>query len=425
VSGWPTRRLKFLATINSDKLNDSTPADFAFRYIDISTVGRGRLTAEPEVLRFGDAPSRARRRVQPGDTIVSTVRTYLRAVWPVIPPTEDLVVSTAFAVLSPGDAVHPPYLGWCAQSDPFIEEVVARSTGVSYPAINPADLGDLEIPMPPLPAQRAVAAFLDKETVVIDSLVRKRQETLRLLAERRRATINREVMGFASIEPRRGTSIPWLSEIPASWEVRRLKFAATLQTGITLGKRYASDVPLVRRPYLRVANVQDGYLALDEITQIEIPAVDVPRYELKRGDVLVTEGGDYDKLGRGYVWGGEIQGCLHQNHVFAVRPIPELLEPVFLAHLMTSAHGRAYFTSTGQQTTNLASTNSTVLMDLPVPLPPLEDQRAILARLEPALRSIDRLTEMINSQVELLIERRRALITAAVMGVIDVQQVAA
>lgn len=412
--------MKFLAAINEHKLPETTPPDREFRYIDISGVGRGRLVREPEVIRFGDAPSRARRRVRPGDTIVSTVRTYLRAVWPVTPPTDDLVVSTGFAVLSPGPDLHGAFLGWCAQSDPFIEEVVARSTGVSYPAINPSDLGNLEVPIPPLATQRAISALLDRETAILDALVVKRQTMLRLLAERRRAAINREVLGLAAGSGRRTTTIPWLAEVPVSWQVRRLKFAADLQTGITLGKRYAPEVPLTRRPYLRVANVQDGYLALDEVTKIEIPAAEIRRYELKTGDVLVTEGGDFDKLGRGYVWNGEIAGCLHQNHVFAIRPRRDILEPVFLAHIMTSAHGRAYFTSTGQQTTNLASTNSTVLMDLPVPLPPLEDQRSILSRLEPALNSIDRLAERVVAQIDQLVERRRALITAAVSGRIDV-----
>lgn len=423
---WPTRRLKFVAAINRDKLPETTAPDFEFRYVDISMVGRGVLNAEPELLRFLDSPSRARRRVSPGDTIVSTVRTYLRAVWPVEPPTEDLVVSTGFAVLSPGPALDHGFLAWCAQSDAFIEEVVARSVGVSYPAINPSEMGNLRLPLPPLDAQRRITSHLDQETARIDGLLQMRQTMLRLLAERRHALINRGVLdGFDGECERKATSIPWLDSIPAHWHVRRLKFAATLQTGITLGKKYPPTTEMARRPYLRVANVQDGYLALDDITEIDIPAAQVRRYELRDGDVLVTEGGDFDKLGRGFTWHDEIPGCLHQNHVFAVRPIPELLEPAFLSYIMASAHGRAYFTSTAQQTTNLASTNSTVLMNLPLVLPPIEEQREILVQLQGALSSIDRLTSRLVAQVDLLVERRRAVITSAIESNLDLESIGA
>ena len=135
-------------------------------------------------MRFGDAPSRARRRVQPGDTIISTVRTYLRAVWPVVGATDDLVVSTGFVVLSPRPGLDARFLGWLAQSDLVIEEVVARSVGVSYPAINGLDVGELAVPVPSLHAQRAIAAYLDAETAAIDALLTARRHMLELLEER-------------------------------------------------------------------------------------------------------------------------------------------------------------------------------------------------------------------------------------------------
>jgi type I restriction enzyme S subunit len=153
------------------------------------------------------------------------------------------------------------------------------------------------------------------------------------------------------------SGVEWLGEIPVHWEVKPLKTASRLQTGLTLGKKY-EDSNLTKRPYLRVANVQDGYLALDDITEVELPAQDVAHYELRDGDVLMTEGGDFDKLGRGYVWEGQIAGCLHQNHIFAVRPRHGILNPRFLALVMSSAYGRAYFTATSMQSTNLASTNT-------------------------------------------------------------------
>lgn len=210
----------------------------------------------------------------------------------------------------------------------------------------------------------------------------------------------------------------WLAELPSHWRLKRLKHVATIQTGLTLGKDYAGR-QTIARPYLRVANVQDGYLDLDTITQVSVPAEDVERHELRTGDVLMTEGGDFDKLGRGYVWDGQIEGCLHQNHIFAVRPNRQVLEPHFLAALMTSAHGKNYFTTTSQQTTNLASTNSTKLKNFPLPLPCAEEQRLILGFLGRETVKIDALLAKKERLIELLQEKRTALINHAVTRGLD------
>ena len=217
------------------------------------------------------------------------------------------------------------------------------------------------------------------------------------------------------------SGICWVGEIPNHWTSVRLKRLAKIQTGVTLGKKYGDDCELVNKPYLRVANVQDGYLDLEEITTIDVPPADVPRYTLQSGDVLMTEGGDFDKLGRGYVWGDQISGCLHQNHVFAVRPESSQLRSHFLAALMTSAHGKNYFTSTSQQTTNLASTNSTKIGDLPVLLPPVPEQDRILAFLDRKTAQIDTMIAKKQRLIELLSEKRQALISHAVTKGLDPQ----
>jgi type I restriction enzyme, S subunit len=193
-----------------------------------------------------------------------------------------------------------------------------------------------------------------------------------------------------------------------------------LQTGITLGKKY--DLPaLEARPYLRVANVQDGYLDLRDVATIELPQPDARRYELLPGDVLMTEGGDFDKLGRGYIWEGQIAGCLHRNHIFVVRPVPTLLNAHFLSAVMASGYGRAFFTATSKQTTNLASTNGTTLGNFPVPLPPRHEQDQILRFVDTGSGRVDRLVQKISNAIDRLKELRTALISAAVTGKIDVQ----
>jgi type I restriction enzyme S subunit len=218
------------------------------------------------------------------------------------------------------------------------------------------------------------------------------------------------------------SGIEWLGEVPAHWEVTRLKFAATVQTGIAKGKDN-SGKNTITVPYLRVANVQDGYLALEDIATIEIPIEDLARYRLQSGDVLMNEGGDYDKLGRGHVWYGEIADCIHQNHVFAVRPHEIASE--WLNAITGSGYAQFYFMTRSKQSTNLASISSSNIMELPVLLPPEQEQQDLLAYLEQESERYDALATEAQYAIDLLKERRSALISAAVTGKIDVRGLAA
>lgn len=166
-----------------------------------------------------------------------------------------------------------------------------------------------------------------------------------------------------------------MSKLPKDWKIKELSEVATIQTGLAKGKNNLKNP--VSLPYLRVANVQDGYFDLSEIKTIEASSAEVERYRLKPNDVLLTEGGDFDKLGRGHIWRGQIDPCLHQNHIFVVRPNPQILKPEFLTALTASHYGRTYFLSCSKQTTNLASVNSTQLKQFPVLLPPMREQEEI------------------------------------------------
>lgn len=215
------------------------------------------------------------------------------------------------------------------------------------------------------------------------------------------------------------TGVSWLGEIPAHWEFKPLKRVAEIQSGLTLGKTYTGNVK--DYPYLRVANVQDGYFDLNDIATVSIPEEMAEAYYLRRGDVLVTEGGDPDKLGRGFVWMGQIENCLHQNHVFAVRPSAKVLNPYYLALLSQSAYGRNYFMYTAKQTTNLASTNSTTLKQFALPLPPIGEQATIVSHLEEQSRRINEAIARIEREIELINEYRTALISEVVTGKVDVR----
>lgn len=171
------------------------------------------------------------------------------------------------------------------------------------------------------------------------------------------------------------------SKLPKGWKILELDEIAFVQTGLAVNGQ-PDRVNPIRLPYLRVANVQDGHIDLSEIKYITVSKHQVARYALQVGDVLMTEGGDFDKLGRGAVWKGQIAPCLHQNHVFSVRPDQTKIIPAFLASYCESAAGKRYFLSCSKQTTNLASINSTQLKEMPIAVPSLPEQQRIVMALD-------------------------------------------
>jgi type I restriction enzyme S subunit len=389
--------LKQLAHLNQRLLPEDTPNDFEFDYIDIASVSREDGIGDTTRMRFASAPSRARRVVRYGDVIVSTVRTYLRAVASISDVHDGQICSTGFAVLTARPGVDPRFLCYATCERSFVEEVVARSTGVSYPAISSAELARIPIPHPDLEHQRVIAAFLDRECERIGAIGG-------LLADHR----------SAGIELERRVIDDLFAEVPLT----RLGWRASVQTGLTLGGKYA-DEELVEYPYLRVANVQADTIATTDVATVRVPARIARGTTLRRGDVLMTEGGDIDKLGRGAVWDGSIPDCLHQNHVFAVR-CGERLLPEFLAVWTRSSVARSYFERTASRITNIASTNLTKLVRLAVPDLPVADQRAKLRVFDREHRRIVELREQSAQLATGLAEYRDALITEVVTGKLDI-----
>lgn len=286
--------------------------------------------------------------------------------------------------------------------------------------LNQEAIGAAKILVPPLEEQGKIAEFLDYKTAQIDALIAKKQLLLDKLAEQRTALISQAVTkGLDPSVPMRDSGVEWLGEIPAHWTVPILGYVAEVRGGVTKGRKLPNEAT-VEVPYLRVANVQDGFIDLSHVTNIEILVTELERYSLQKGDVLMNEGGDNDKLGRGAVWEGEISPCLHQNHVFAVRPrIPEFSD--WLALLTQSGYAKFYFYTTAKQSTNLASISSSNIKKLPVLLPPEAERREIIDHVKTSLDKLTKQRERVIQVIERLKEYRSALITNAVTGKIDVR----
>jgi type I restriction enzyme S subunit len=272
-----------------------------------------------------------------------------------IPDDKKYILSQRVVLLSPKkDLVNENYLYHFMRSNGFRSQSEELATGTTAKGIKQANLVLLHISLPPLPEQKKIAEILsgiDYAITKIRSKVQKLDALLFSLTEAFTQDLNR------NLEP---------SELENCAEVR---------TGVAKNSNREGD--MVEMPYMRVANVQDGYLDLGEIKSISIDREKIDRYLLQEGDVLINEGGDLDKVGRGVIWQEEVKQCLHQNHVFAVR-CSERLMPEFLSLYLKSSHSKNYFLGCAKQTTNLASINSAQLKSFPIPVPTLGEQKEFI-----------------------------------------------
>ena len=243
-------------------------------YVDIGSVDPMRGVIAIEELVFEDAPSRARRIVRDGDTIISTVRTYLRAIAPVRNMAKNTIVSTGFAVIRPL-GMAPAFLSYALRESGFVEVIVARSVGVSYPAVNASEIGTLPIPLPMRDEQIAIADFLDRETGKIDTLVAKNRTLIERLKEKRSALISRtvtrglppEAARAAGLDPHpklNPSGVEWLGEVPEHWDIGRISGVFRFRSGGTpstdVTDYWDGDIPWVSAKdmkTLRIVNTTD------------------------------------------------------------------------------------------------------------------------------------------------------------------------
>lgn len=406
---WDSQPLKFLCSYNDEILSETLDPDYEIEYVDIGSVSAISGLNATESMLFKNAPSRARRMVKDGDVIISTVRTYLEAIAPINNPAKNLVVSTGFAVIRPNKNLFKAYAAYCLRTSGFIKEVIARSVGVSYPAINASDLVNIKIPLPDYTEQVVIANFLDHETAKIDTLIEKQQQLIKLLKEKRQAVISHAVTkGLNPDVPMRDSEVNWLGKVPKHWNILSVKRFFTLiseaapnNNDMELLSLY-TDIGVKPRKELEAkgnkASTTDGY------------------WLVKKGDLIVN------KL---LAWMGAVG---YSDYEGVTSPAYDILRKkcelntkfyhyLFRTRLVQSEFKRwsrgimemrlrLYFEELGK---------------IPMPFPPQKEQFEIVTVIEKIEIQYDEIIEKANKQIELLKERRTALISAAVTGKIDVR----
>lgn len=418
-SAWKQIRMRFKARINpkaSIPLEETTPVSF----LPMEAIG------DDGTLRLDQ--TRAVRDVSQGYTYFEDGDVTIAKITPCFENGKGAVMaslvggagfgSTELIVLRPEEEVDPRFLYYLTQSSDFRLPGEAAMLGSGgQKRVPDLYVKDFKAFWPPMRIQSAIAEYLNVELARIDKLVIAKNNLLVALADLKAARISEILTGADAATAE--TNDPWLPRIPNGWTLKRLKHLGQVRSGIAKGKKHEADVVTVELPYMRVANVQDGHIDLGDVAQIEVAQDEIDRFSLAVGDVLMNEGGDYDKLGRGAVWQGKISPCLHQNHVFAVR-LDDVEWAPWVAAITRTAYAKFYFMNNSKQSTNLASISQTNIKELPVVMPPVRQRDTILDGLACELRRINSIIDHVKQELKLLSELRAATITDAVLGRIEV-----
>lgn len=346
------------------------------------------------------------------------------------------------------------WLMYFVNAHQFRSAVSALQSGSTRKRISRKNLASIPVPVPPLSEQRRIVAEIEKQLTRLESgisallrvksnLKKYRESLIRSAYEGQLIDADRSQFQEAKApsETISGESIAsYLKEVrrqkwkgrgpykepiepnlktpistPKNWAWLTLDAIAEIKGGLTKDQNKKHSNPTRRVPYLRVANVQRGYLDLTDIREIDAENETINQLSLVRGDILFNEGGDRDKLGRGWVWNEELPECIHQNHVFRARLYSDLINPKFVSWY-TNSFGQNYFFDEGTQTTNLASISITKLKALPVPVPPANEQALIVAELEYRLSSAESLEKIVSANLKRALNLRESILKKAYSG---------
>ncbi|EAP1703818.1 restriction endonuclease subunit S [Salmonella enterica] len=461
--------------------------DEDFTYIDVGSINKEYgIIEEPSILSAKDAPSRARKIVQKGTVIYSTVRPYLLNIAIIESAfSPEPIASTAFAIIHPYTAMNANFIYYYLRSPVFINYVESCQTGVAYPAINDKQFFSGIIAVPPSSEQARITkkikelmslcdqleqhslTSLDAHQQLVETLlttltdsqnadeltenwarISEHFDTLfttepsiealkqtilqlavmgklvpqdpndepasellkRIAQEKAQLVKDGKIKKQKPLPPISDEEKPF--ELPDGWEWCLFEDVVDIQSGITKGRNLANR-KLISIPYLRVANVQRGYLDLSEVKEIDIPEEEKDKYHVIKGDLLITEGGDWDTVGRTTVWCHDWY-IANQNHVFKGRVIGQDIDPYWLETYMNSPYSRDYFASASKQTTNLASINKTQLRGCPVAIPPSSEAEKIMLKLNDFNELCEKLKLQIQSAQQAQLHLADALTDAAI-----------
>lgn len=372
--------------------------------------------------------------VYPNDIIVSCAGTIGKVA--IVPnDARQGIINQALMRIRPNLLVIIPcYLKLYLESPLAKKEIFEQSVGTALKNLAAiSEIRKSRIPLPPINEQRRIVAKLDRlfassrcareELGRVSGLCDRYKQAILAAAFRGELTKDwrekntdistaKDFLTEASILP---TDESNLHSLPNSWCWVMAGNLCAIKSGVALGKKRTSGTQLIELPYLRVANVQRGWLDLNEIKTILVTPKEAEALYLDTGDILMNEGGDRDKLGRGWVWEGEISKCIHQNHVFRLRLKTSKVSPRYVSYY-ANEFGQRFFMDQGKQTTNLASISMSKLSNFPVPIAPPKEMELILKLVEKLFKAIDAIEQEHQKASKLLDRLEQATLAKAFRG---------
>jgi type I restriction enzyme S subunit len=413
---WPTVRLEEVCQVNPGKpKSQALPADAPVTFVPMAAVDEitGAITS-PEEREFAKVRG-SYTAFREGDVLFAKITPCMENGKAAI--ARDLTNglgfgSSEFHVLRPSDKVLPEFIYQLIRQKSFRAEAKDNMTGSVGQARVPTDwLKDYSFELPTVEEQRQIVDLVARLQVQMESTSDRLATIPTLLKKFRQSVLAAACSGQLTADwresegsltpidsflddlhnarrlsgaktPKNAQAEPTpVFDIPDSWRWVSLRTLVDLKGGVTKGEKRKAGQALVSVPYLRVANVQRGFLDLKEVKYIEATYKDLEELRLQPNDILFNEGGDRDKLGRGWVWEGQIPDCIHQNHVFRGRLFDQRI-PAKLVSLYGNSIGAQHFIDEGKQTVNLASLSITKLGDMAFPLAPPEEMAEIIRRVD-------------------------------------------
>lgn len=404
-SHWEIMKIKNVASFNDEVLPDNFDKNECIEYVEISDVNNTEGIKNTTFYKFKDAPSRARRKTVVGDIIISTVRTYLKAIAKVDRP--NLIVSTGFVVIRP--KIDTGFMAYTANSEPFIADIVSQSVGVSYPAISSIQVVNNKISVPPIAEQRAIVNYLDVKTAKIDSIVASREKKIKLLEELRASIISEAVTkGIHKNVEMKDSGIEWIGRIPKHWEVVAMKRIMRIIRG---GSPRPIDQYFSETGYnwIKIGDTIKGDKYIRSTVQRIKPEGLKSTRLVKRGDLILSNSMTF---GEPYILDIK-EGCIHDGWL-ALSGFKGV-DKEFLYYMLLSDLCQVQFESSvdGGVVKNLNIDKAGLVQ---IFVPPMEEQIEIVNFIDSKINTLNTHIYKTNTEISLLKEYRNSLITEVVTG---------
>jgi len=367
---WITAEIGSINCYKSMGINPSENPDEIFELYSVPSFPTGK----PELLKGSEIGS-TKQCVEPGDVLLCKINPRINRVWKVAPKGLYRQIASSEWIVIRQKLIDTDFLRYLFSELSFRDLLCSDVAGVggSLTRAQPARVSKYEILVASLEEQKEIATRLDKLLAQVGSIKLRLDKIEEIIKRFRQSVLEVACRGMLTNDWRNAKNAP-------AWKTVLLKEIAEIKGGITkdIKKQKNSDIDI---PYLRVANVQRGYIDLTEVKTIKIPKEKLNEFLLEKGDILLNEGGDIDKLGRGWIWEGQIEPCSYQNHVFRARLFNKENEPKYISWFANTI-GFNFFLSSGKQTTGIASINKTMISNLEIQLPSPSEQKEIVKRIE-------------------------------------------